>query len=328
MGEFNSVVIVSKVVGSGSCGRAEMRLFTTIRRGLGIAGLGHVMKRPSMRIPLCLIAVAILGPGMAGAQTSTTTADGVQAILRGDYQTAVRILRPLADEDGPQPDPLAQFFMATLYESGQGVGRNSMRACGLYLSAARPPNPLVNQSLELARAIQSGLGPFAGRLCASASVDRWRVGPSASFTLGPGHSVTVDETGATVLYNGAPTRTTMARGGGPGFVHLPVAYTPLDVARPVNARRHFLQFFIWTPYKPFDGAAWTLFWSLSEVVGPDLIQIVRDQRLVTITGPEPPMSFDFESAAGVRLDANGEAEWVIRVGPDQRGAIVAYSGAR
>jgi hypothetical protein len=40
------------------------------------------------------------------------------------------------------------------------------------------------------------------------------------------------------------------------------------------------------------------------------------------------MSFDFESAAGVRLDANGEAEWVIRVGPDQRGAIVAYSGAR
>lgn len=76
---------------------------------------------------------------VAGAQT--TTADGVQAILRGDYQAAVRILRPLADEDGPQPDPLAQFFMAILYDAGQCVPRNPVRACGLFLSAAKPANP-------------------------------------------------------------------------------------------------------------------------------------------------------------------------------------------
>jgi hypothetical protein len=284
------------------------------------------MVRPPMRIPLCLVVLAILGPGTVSAQT--TTADGVQAVLRGDYQTAVRILRPLADEDGPTPDPLAQFFMAMLYNAGQGVPHDAMRACGLYLSAARPPNPLMNQSLDLARSMQSGLGPFAGRLCASASADRWRVAPSASFTLAPGHSVTIDETGATVLYNGTYTRTTMVRGGGPGFVHLPVVYTPVDVSRPVHARRHFMQFFIWSPYKPFDAAAWTLWWSLSEVVGPDLIPITRDRSLVTITAPQPPMPFDLESAAAVRVDANGEAEWVIRGGPDPQSAVIPHSGPR
>jgi hypothetical protein len=158
-------------------------------------------------------------------------------------------------------------------------------------------------------------------------VDRWRVAPSASFTLAPGHSVTLDETGATVFYNGTETRTAIARDGGPGFVHLPVTYTPLDVSRPVNARRHFVQFFIWTPYKPFDGAAWTLWWNLSEVVGSDLIPVTRDQKLVTITAPQPPMSFDLESAAGVHVNPNGEAEWVIRGGPEPR-AIIPYRGPR
>jgi hypothetical protein len=64
-----------------------------------------------MRIPICVVIVAVLSPCAAGAQT--TTADGVQAILRGDYLAAVRILRPLADEDAPQPDPLAQYFMGS-----------------------------------------------------------------------------------------------------------------------------------------------------------------------------------------------------------------------
>jgi TPR repeat protein len=30
------------------------------------------------------------------------------------------------------PDPLAQFFMAMLYEGGHGVPRDTIRACGLY----------------------------------------------------------------------------------------------------------------------------------------------------------------------------------------------------
>jgi hypothetical protein len=179
-------------------------------------------------------------------------------------------------------------------------------------------------------------GPFAAHLCSVATADRWRDAPSASFTMGPGHSVTIDDTGATIFYNGTQTHTTIGRGGfttimakgGPGFVPFPIGYTQLDVSRPVAARRHFIQFFNWSPYRPFDGAAWTLWWSLSEVVGPDLISITSNKDLVTITALQAPMPFDVDSAAGVRVNANGEAEWFIGSGPDPRSGVVPFRGPR
>ena len=79
------------------------------------------MERRPLRLIIAAIVAIVLAPRATGAQVST--ADAVQAIVRGDYQSAVRILRPLA-EDAPDPDPLAQFFMAMLYESGHGVARN------------------------------------------------------------------------------------------------------------------------------------------------------------------------------------------------------------
>ena len=50
--------------------------------------------------------------GSASGQTGT--ADGVAALARGDYQRAVEILKPLA-EDWRTDDTAAQFFMAGLY---------------------------------------------------------------------------------------------------------------------------------------------------------------------------------------------------------------------
>jgi TPR repeat protein len=69
---------------------------------------------------VCLVAVMLAAPCAAAAQT---TSDGVRAFLRGDYQAAARILQPLADAV-PEPDPLAQYFMAMLYDSGRGVMRD------------------------------------------------------------------------------------------------------------------------------------------------------------------------------------------------------------
>jgi hypothetical protein len=103
----------------------------------------------------------------------------------------------------------------------------------------------------------------------------------------------------------------------------------VDVSRPVDARRHFIQFFVWSPYRPYDPSAWTLHWVLNEVVGPDLIPVdTGNQGLVTITAPEPPTSFDVDGAAGVRVAANGEAEWVIRSGPNPRSGVIPYRGPR
>src|SRR5689334_10885988 len=94
-------------------------------RGDELAGVSRG-ERFRMR-PVHGIALAVfLAPAIVAAQSST--ADGVQALLRGDYEAAARILKPLA-ENGAQPDPIAQFFLASLYEAGRGVARNQLRAC-------------------------------------------------------------------------------------------------------------------------------------------------------------------------------------------------------
>ena len=59
----------------------------------------------------------------APAFAQSTTEDGIRAVLHGDYKAAVRILKPLAD-DFEHPDPVAQFFLAVLYEVGEGVRRD------------------------------------------------------------------------------------------------------------------------------------------------------------------------------------------------------------
>ena len=206
-----------------------------------------------MRVTSCLFTIVVLAPCAAGAQT--TTADGLQALIRADYATAAGILRPLA-EDTPRPDPLALFFMATLYHSGHGVGLNQIRACGLYLRAAIPTNPLLTQSLAPTQMIHLD-DPFMRDPCSGASVGVWRDPPATSLTLGQDHWVRIDQAGFVVGYKGIE-KTAAITMGGPGWVFLPIRHTQLDVSFPIAARRDFIEFFIWMPYTVSDQAAWTL----------------------------------------------------------------------
>ena len=64
--------------------------------------------------------VALIAAVVSSVSSQTGTADGVAAMARGDYQRAVEILKPIA-EDWRSKDTVAQFFMAGLYESGHGV---------------------------------------------------------------------------------------------------------------------------------------------------------------------------------------------------------------
>jgi hypothetical protein len=70
------------------------------------------------------------------ATTPQTTADGVRAFEEGDYATAVRILRPLA-EDILREDALAQFYMARLYEQGYGTPVDLVRALSTSMQRGR-----------------------------------------------------------------------------------------------------------------------------------------------------------------------------------------------
>jgi TPR repeat protein len=62
---------------------------------------------------------------------SPRRAEGIDAFVRGDYATAADILKPIAESPSAR-DVGAQFLMASLYESGLGIGADPERACALY----------------------------------------------------------------------------------------------------------------------------------------------------------------------------------------------------
>lgn len=274
-----------------------------------------------MRRCSLFFAAAVLVPWLAGAQTSRD--DGIRALVRGDYQAAVRILRPLA-ENTPAPDPVAQFLMAILYDTGYGVDRNTSRACGLFLDAAKPANPLMQQSSQMSNYARDQLGPMAPMLCVSGAT--WQEVQPATFALGPGHSVAVKATSITVTHNGTENR--IMTGSMPGAVPVPIRYTPLDVTRPVAARRHFLQSFIWVPDVPVKPSSWTLGWILYEVAGGQFIVTTGERALTIVTGAQPPAAFDVASLAFVRVNADGEAEWVIAGGTNPRSTVIPWKDPR
>jgi hypothetical protein len=272
-----------------------------------------------MRLRCVLTFALALSPVAAAAQTST--ADGVHAFLRGDYETAAAILKVPAEHAQP-PDPIAQFFLATLYDSGRGVTRNQPRACGLYLSAGSTANLLTPQALGIADVIREPWSTAArDLLCAPANTHPWSEPQPASFALGPRHSLRIDASGATIAFEGVERRT-MGRNGGAGMVFLPVQYTPLDVSQPVAVRRHFIQTFIWHRNDASDTSTWSLGWLLEEVVGAEMFMITGDPRLTVVTAPEPPATIDTARVVSVRVNANGEAEWVVNDPASARGGII------
>lgn len=268
------------------------------------------------------MAIAILAPHLAAAQTSM--ADGVQALIRGDYATAHRILQPLA-EATPHPDPVAEFFLATMYESGLGVPANQIRACGLYLKAARADTPLTSQSAALADAIIPD-NPVLRNLCTEASVASWSEPMPASFTLAPEHWVRIDRSGLTVGYQGAQKTATMTLGG-PGWVNLPIRHSYADVTRPTETRRHFVEFFVWIPFRELERPTWRLFWFIYEVVGVEAFQVTLGPSLLIASDQQPSATVSIDNIARIRVNANGEAEQVVG-GDRPRTSIIPSGGVR
>ena len=253
------------------------------------------------------------------AWAQSTTEDGIRAMLRGDYQTAVRILRPLAD-GGTPPDPVAQFLLAILYDTGHG-GDNG-RACGLFLRAAIPANPFMAQSAALGTRLRDELGDGASLLCVPD--ETWQGGPPQSCVLGPGHRIVFADTSVTLTYGDQEQRTTVLLSK--GTVFLPIVYTPVEVTRPVAARRHFFQWFGWTPDTTVNPSSWTLGWTLTEVLADQWIHIAN-QTIAEVNAARPPAAFD-PADVRVRVNASGEAEFTIGSGSSPRTEAIPWKGSR
>jgi len=257
------------------------------------------------------------------AAAQSTTEDGIRAMLRGDYKAAVAILRPLAQDTG-RPDPGAQFFLAVLYETGHGVKPDMARACGLFARSALREHPFAEQSAAIARNMRDQLGDGSSMLCVAN--ETWRGGPPQSMDLGPDHQITFTDTSVVVTHAGQETRTLWKLP--PEAIVLPIRYTPLNVSRPVSLRRHFLQFFQWTPDESANPSSWTLTWALSEVVGDQWLMITYEASLAVVNGPGRPDARDMSNFVRLRVNANGEAEFSITGGTRPRTELIPWKASQ
>jgi len=87
-----------------------------------------------MRLLMLIVALIVSGaaPAVAGPFE-----DGITAYKEGDYATARRLLRPLAE----QGDARAQFSIGAMYTLGQGVPQDYAAAVSWYRKAAEQGEP-------------------------------------------------------------------------------------------------------------------------------------------------------------------------------------------
>jgi len=91
------------------------------------------------------IALVILLMSLAAPSWAESLEDGEAAWNRGDYATALRILRPLADHGVAA----AQAILGIMYDNGQGVPRDDAAAVMLFRRAAEQGHAHAQYDLGL-----------------------------------------------------------------------------------------------------------------------------------------------------------------------------------
>jgi hypothetical protein len=269
------------------------------------------MRRQVFAITLAMTA------GIAAASAQATTADGVAALLRGDYQRAIDILKPVAEDDHSR-DTVAQFFMAGLYQSGQGVPADPLRACALYARAAsNAESPFGREASNLFVPSISRDREFQQECMTLANVGFNSGFEPVTFDFGPGHFVEWKLSAASVTYDGHTNRVDMPISDGAGARFLPLRYTRLETGATRMQPRHFVEAFVWQP--PVKTGPWTLRWYVYEVVRDEIITIDVAEAVTTAQGDAPPSptSFDPHEYAQLRVNDDGDAEAAVLKGPHQ-----------
>ena len=95
------------------------------------------------------LAIGVIALGAAACGMAVCHAGFVEAVAayeKGDFDTALRELRPLADDGEVE----AQFYMAYMYETGKGVERDDGKAAEYYHLAADQGHDRAQFNLGLA----------------------------------------------------------------------------------------------------------------------------------------------------------------------------------
>lgn len=80
---------------------------------------------------------------VTGVALAAGFVDGQKAYQDGDYQQALEIIKPLADEG----DSRAQALLAIMYDQGRGVEKNAQTAFSWYLKAATQGLPMAQHDV-------------------------------------------------------------------------------------------------------------------------------------------------------------------------------------
>jgi hypothetical protein len=268
------------------------------------------------RRSLGVVALVMAAAYTALSAQTTSTADGVAAFDRGDYQRAAEVLGPIAERFPLHDDPAAQFVMAELYASGRGVPRDRVRACALYTRASKDATSAhATRAMDLAHEAWASLDREDRERCELLVNLGLRHGfEPATFDLGPEHWVSVGLQSVTVNYRGQERRSDpQFAATTTGVVFLPIEHTALPAIQPELLRRHFIHFAAWTPEN--SGAKWNLVWQLFEVIRSEWVPLTIT-TLATFSGAEPPRTVDLQEMARVRVGPAGDAELVVASGPD------------
>ena len=93
-----------------------------------------------MRLVMLIMALLISGTGSGAAGPYE---DALAAYKKGDYATALRLLRPLADQGNAR----AQNNLGAMYDAGRGVPQDYAAAVSWYRKAAEQGYGLGQQNL-------------------------------------------------------------------------------------------------------------------------------------------------------------------------------------
>ena len=273
-----------------------------------------------MRLQILCVTVALVAAGSL-LEAQTNTADGVAAFVREDYARAVEILKPLAERWPEAGDPVAQFFMAMMYESGRGVPADAVRACTLYglggMSGMSTGGPFRHQSLTLFSRVRQSLETEQFEECVFLQGIGFDHGfQPATFTLESGDSIAIDLRSATITHQGKDRRVDAVGFTMPGAIFLPIEHTRLLAGPARSTAHHYIEVFRWIPIQRHT---WGLSWVLSEVIRDNLIRVTSGE-LTRVSAPRPPTDSSFDVREFVRLGVNdsGVPEWTILSGPDAR----------
>ena len=95
------------------------------------------MIAPSLRKCSRPVLAVILGAILSAPIAAQDLKGGLEAYRRGDYESALRDLRPFADQD----DAVAQYILGFMYDTGQGVPQDFVEALKWYQQAAEQGLP-------------------------------------------------------------------------------------------------------------------------------------------------------------------------------------------